>query len=68
MVVLGGSYGILVSSPWLCTIFLPIFLWHYCHFQLIYELAVKSLNIRKPEEQRYKSCAVSLTIASIVTY
>lgn len=71
----GQLWYIKVSSPWLCTIFLSMFLWHYCHLQLIYKLAVKSLTVRKHQEQRYKSCTVTkqlysctLTITSIVRY
>lgn len=45
-----------------------MFLWHYCHFHFIYELAIESLTLTKPQGQRYRSCTVSLTITSVAMY
>lgn len=65
---LGYLWQIKVSSPWLCTIFLPMFLWHCCHFHFIYELEVASLTLTKPQGQRCRNCTVFLTITSIAMH
>lgn len=65
---LGYLWQIKVSSPWLCTIFLPTFLWHDSHFHFIYEREVASLTLTKPQGQRCRICTVSLSITSIAMY